>query len=264
MNIYTDLTRRFNHGRLRAVLSSGQAVVLHRVAIMSKDGDWIIREDNEATGHVLAVLGAYGARYRFSAPLDPRWLAGGWSAHCQFHYGELRVRTDFVSRPPRLSDQELADLWAEQEGREVPFVGAKHLVALKQTNREKDYAVIGELARLLTDPRDQLLCSRSVRDIIALAEQHPGLVPELVPARPLLERVGEGPDRLAVALDAERRAMIRANEDRLRRYALAASDWATEWPDVERETAGLSLLDAHDVIRGRAEGVLPFTPGGDR
>jgi hypothetical protein len=119
MNIYTDLTRRFNHGRLRAVLSSGQAVVLHRVAIMSKDGDWIIREDTEATRHVLAV-----------------------------------------------------------------------------------------------------------------------------------------------ALDAERRAMIRANEDRLRRYALAASDWATEWPDVERETAGLSLLDAHDVIRGRAEGVLPFTPAG--
>lgn len=44
MNIYLDLTHRFNEGRLRAVLSSGQAVVLHRLAIMSKDGDWIRRE----------------------------------------------------------------------------------------------------------------------------------------------------------------------------------------------------------------------------
>jgi len=43
MNIYVDLTNQFNDGRLRAILSSGQAVVLHRLAIMSKDGDWIVR-----------------------------------------------------------------------------------------------------------------------------------------------------------------------------------------------------------------------------
>ena len=46
MNIYVDLTIKFNAGRLRAILSSGQAVVLHRLAIMSKDGDWIVREDD--------------------------------------------------------------------------------------------------------------------------------------------------------------------------------------------------------------------------
>jgi hypothetical protein len=42
MSIYLDLTRQFNVGGLRAILSSGQAVVLHRLAIMSKDGDAII------------------------------------------------------------------------------------------------------------------------------------------------------------------------------------------------------------------------------
>jgi hypothetical protein len=56
MNIYRALTREFNHGRLRAVISSGQAVVLHRLAIMSKDGDWIVREGAECLGHVLGVL----------------------------------------------------------------------------------------------------------------------------------------------------------------------------------------------------------------
>jgi len=43
-NIYLDLTREFNAGRLRVVICSGQAVVLHRLAVMSKDGDWILRD----------------------------------------------------------------------------------------------------------------------------------------------------------------------------------------------------------------------------
>lgn len=107
-NIYLDLTREFNHGRVRCILSSGQAVVLHQLAVMSKDGDWIVREDDESLTHVLTVLEGYGARYRLGAPLDKRWMAVGWSAHCEFvdqsgASAPLRVRTDFVSRPPRLS-----------------------------------------------------------------------------------------------------------------------------------------------------------------
>ena len=47
-NPYVRLTHEFNEGRLRAVLASGQAVVLYRLAVMSKDGDWILREDDEA------------------------------------------------------------------------------------------------------------------------------------------------------------------------------------------------------------------------
>jgi len=32
MNIYLELTRKFNSGRVRAILAGGQAVVLHRLA----------------------------------------------------------------------------------------------------------------------------------------------------------------------------------------------------------------------------------------
>lgn len=74
MSIYLELTREFNVGRLRAIISSGPAVVLLRLAIASKDGDWIVREDQEALGHVLGVLESHGAHYRFGAPLDLRWL----------------------------------------------------------------------------------------------------------------------------------------------------------------------------------------------
>ena len=37
-NIYMELTREFNRGRVRAILGGGQAAVLHRLAFMSKDG----------------------------------------------------------------------------------------------------------------------------------------------------------------------------------------------------------------------------------
>ena len=66
-NPYIRLTHAFNERRLRAILASGQAVVLYRLAIMSKDGDWILKEEEEALAHVIATLARHGARYRYGA-----------------------------------------------------------------------------------------------------------------------------------------------------------------------------------------------------
>lgn len=59
--IFRRLSQAFNDGRKRAILCGGQAVVMHRLAVMSKDGDWIIREDDESVGHVLSTLQRFGA-----------------------------------------------------------------------------------------------------------------------------------------------------------------------------------------------------------
>ncbi len=149
MNIYVELTRSFNEGGLHAILSSGQAVVMHRLAIMSKDGDWIVHETEPALAHVLRVLERHGAHYRFGAPLDERWMSRGWSSHFEFRHGALRVRTDFVTRPPRLSAPDLAALWEEQRDADVPVVDVRRLVELKKTNREKDYVVTGRADGIL-------------------------------------------------------------------------------------------------------------------
>ncbi len=260
MNIYLELTEEFNAGRVRCIISSGQAVVLHRLAIMSKDGDWIIREDAEATQHTLTVLARHGARYRFGAPLDPRWLQGGWSGHFEFRRGDLRVRTDFVSRPPRLSEIDLAGLWRQHDNASTscPFLDVPQLAEIKKTNREKDYVVIGELARRMTDSTHQFLYSRSATDLIALASQHPQLVAELTARRPVLGTIAYGRDALEAALDAERRRLTHANEERLQRYARAAQKWAALWPVVEREVQDRPLPEAHAIVVRRAEGVLPF------
>jgi hypothetical protein len=261
-NPYLELTAELNRGRLRALLSSGQAVVVHRLAIMSKDGDWILREEPEAVGHVLEVLSSQGARYRFGAPLDLRWLAGGWSSHFEFRREALRLRTDFVSRPPRIAPDQLTRMWQDAEATGNDVVDVEPLAALKLTNREKDYAVVGELARLMTDPHSQLLYSRSSRDLIKLAEEHPAALAEALRQRPLLARIAEGREALEEALDRERRQLMHANEERLARYQAAVEAWAGIWPEVQRQIQGLSLLDAHRLVTSRAEGVLPFEPTG--
>ena len=259
-NVYQVLTQAFNAGRLRAILSSGQAVVMHRLAVMSKDGDWILREDAEALEYVLGVLESRDARYRFGAPLDCRWLAGGWSSHFEFREENLRVRADFVTRPPRITPTSLRALWAnaEAEAQPVPFTDVITLAELKKTNRERDYAVIGELARLVESPAERLLLSRSARDLIALAAQEPDLSAELVSQRPVLRHVHDGRDGLEAALDAERRELIHANEDRLQSYMDAAQSWMEAWPDIAEEVADMPLREAHAVIAAHAEGRLPF------
>jgi hypothetical protein len=259
-NPYLDLTAAFNRGRRRALVSSGQAVVLHRLAIMSKDGDWVLREDEEALRHVLDVLASRGARYRFGAPLDVRWLAGGWSAHFEHSRDGLRLRTDFVSRPPRLSPEALERLWwdADAVGRDV--VAIEPLVRMKMTMREKDYAVIGELARRIDDPRSQLLFSRSSRDLMRLARAHPAALAAATAERPALAHVPAGREALEEALDRERRVLMRADEARLARYRAAAEAWAAAWPELSRRVAGRPLPEAHRLIVTSAEGLLPYAP----
>jgi hypothetical protein len=159
----------------------------------------------------------------------------------------------------RISLSSLEKLWAEQENQNPPFVDVKRLIEIKKTNREKDYAVIGELSRLVENPRDQLLCSRSARDLIAISKRHPDVVSELTRIRPMLKAVSDGLPRLEEALDAERRSLIHANERKLEAYADAAKDWLAAWPSVQNEIAGRPLRTAHEIIVKRAEGILPFS-----
>jgi hypothetical protein len=258
VNVYVRLTSEFNRGRIRAMISSGQAVVLYKLAIMSKDGDWIVREDAEATAHILEVLASHGAAYRFGAPLDERWLRGGWSSHMEYREGPLRIRTDFVTRPPRLSPEALVAAWQDGERRSPPVLGIRELAEIKKTNREKDYAVIGELARRIADVPSQFLWSRSARDLIRLAEDHPDDWVRACDQRPLLKHASDGLETLEAALDAERRQLMHANERRLQAYRDVALDWAAAWPDVSRAVAGMPLPQAHAYITEHAEGVLPF------
>ena len=144
-------------------------MVYYRLAIMSKDGDWIVRETEDACRRIRGVLAERGARYRPGAPLDPRWLAGGWSSHFELtDTAGRRVRCDFFSRPPRVSRRWLEELFSDPEPRDLDVVDVASLIRMKQTQRAKDYPVIGELARLLP-PEQELELTTDPDRILELA-----------------------------------------------------------------------------------------------
>ncbi len=258
--IYINLTNEFNEGKLRAVICSGQAAVLHKIAIMSKDGDWIIKEDEETTQHILKTLAKYNASYRFGAPLDLKWIKNGWSSHFEFFHNNIRVRTDFFTRPPRITEEMLAKLWQEAEIMSPPFTNKIILAEMKKTNREKDYAVIGEIARRIDNIEDQLLYSRSARDILRFFGTNSELVQKLSNKRRILSFLPCDLEKLEAELDAERRHLIHENEERLAKFATASKNWADKWPKVLKSIEGMPLVESHKIVCKEAENVLPFIP----
>jgi len=146
-NPYFALHKEFKAAGANVLLSSGQACVLLGIAAFSKDGDWIVREDTQSCSAILRVLATRKAVYRLGAPLDIRFLTQGWSSHFEFFTDGLRVRTDFVSRPPRIPDP--SNLWARAASKdEIDLVAVEDVIKLKQTRRPRDYAVIGALAEV--------------------------------------------------------------------------------------------------------------------
>lgn len=258
-NLYFELTREFNQLGPAAVLSSGQAVAYYRLAIMSKDGDWIVREADDACAHVRSVLSRYGARQRPSAPLDVRWLGGGWSSHFEFFDPrQRRIRCDFVSRPPRVPAEALTAMFRGSPASQALLVVERDvLIRLKQTARAKDYAVIGELARQLP-PNEEILWTTDVDRILELSS----LVDRGL-SRPSVQaaRSGAGRATVVAALALEVDALQQSDRGRLIRYQQAAETYLHEFRQLALDQ--LPLDQAHEAACRLAEASLPQRPMGN-
>ena len=253
-NIYFELTESFNVAEPTVALASGQAVVYYRVAIMSKDGDWVIREAPSACSRVLQELHARGARYRPGAPLDVRWLAGGWSSHFEFaDERQRRVRCDFLSRPPRVSRAAIDRLFARTgAASSLNVVDRDALIAMKQTQRAKDYAVIGELAAQLSPEREIELTTDPDR-ILALAPAY-----GRSSARPAVRAaMSSNRHAVVVALAEEIDDLQQADRRRVAAYEAAARTYVQEC-----RATGVSALpvpEAHARMLEIAGRLLPQT-----
>lgn len=252
-NTYFALTEEFNAGASVAALGSGQAVVFYRVSMMSKDGDWVLREVADACRQVLSVLERHGARYRPGAPLDVRWLAGGWSSHFEFFDRDRRrIRCDFVSRPPRVPPAELEALFAHPaEPPGLLVVGVEPLIRMKRTQRAKDYPVIGELARLLPPAREIEMTTDPDR-ILELAPLHGA-----VSARPSVRAAHRRTPRhqVVTALATEIDAWQQEDAARVARYEGAARPYIAAFRNAG--LGALPLAEAHQAVLALAEELLP-------
>lgn len=255
-NIYFQLTREFNARGLITLLASGQAVVYYKLAIMSKDGDWILRESEAACCHVLEVLEHHGARYRAGAPLDIRWLAGGWSSHLEFtDSSRRRIRCDFFSRPPRVTPERLRHFFtAAEPSDELPVVDLESLISMKQTQRAKDYPIIGELSRRLP-PEQELELTTDPDRVLELAG-HYGRESQ----RPAVRAALDGQSRLAVvlALAEEADQLQQRDRVRLQRYEQASRPYLVAVSQLPRSE--LALPGGHDELVRLAEELLPENP----
>lgn len=255
-NTYFELTEELNAEGLIAALASGQAVVFYRLALMSKDGDWILRETPEACRRALAVLQKYGAHYRPGAPLDVRWLQGGWSSHFEFFDPQgRRIRCDFVSRPPRMRTEEVAALFSPvREPEPMLVVGLEPLIRMKQTQRAKDYPVIGELARLLS-PDGELELTTDPDRVLALAPAF-GKDSERSPVR--IARAGGSREDVVVALAREADRLQQEDRVRLEKYRKASEIYLKELQAAK--IGDLVLPEAHERACELAERWLPYNP----
>jgi len=253
-NLYFELTRELNAEGPIAALASGQAVVFYRLAMMSKDGDWILMETPAACQRALDVLTRRGARYRPGAPLDVRWLAAGWSSHFEFFDPKgRRIRCDFLTRPPRVPVEELSTLFTAIAAPTL-VVPIEPLIRMKQTQRAKDYPIIGELARMLPPEREIELTTDPDR-ILALAPHHGG-----GSRRRAVQAAREDRSRDEVVVELAREADRMQAEDRARleRFRAAAEPFLRQFQ--ASGIADLELPEAHQRAVDLALRTLPLDP----
>ena len=222
---------------------------------MSKDGDWVIRETADACERVLGELARRGARYRLGAPLDVRWLSGGWSSHFEFFdERRRRIRCDFLSRPPRVPPTAVEALFAEAESTAQRFavIDPEGLIRMKQTQRAKDYAVIAELARLLP-PEREIDTTTDPDRILALAAEVGGKS-----SRPAVQAARAGAPRrdIVVALAEEADELQMLDRRRVEAYARAAHRYVHEATTLTPQK--LPLREAHGQLCALAERLLPI------
>ncbi|MFH0925218.1 MAG: hypothetical protein V1872_06240 [bacterium] len=154
-NPYFELHKEFTAAGAGVLMSSGQACILYGIATFSKDGDWVIKETKESCGKVLDVLEKKQAIYRLGVPLDIYWLSQGLTSHFEYFLEDgYRMRVDFCSRPPRIKD--IKRIW-DNAGivKNIAFVDIESLILLKQTQRIRDYNVIGTLAEVIGFSQDR-------------------------------------------------------------------------------------------------------------
>jgi hypothetical protein len=236
-NPYQQLQYEFVSAGAKVLLSSGQACVAYGIAAFSKDGDWVIEESDISCRAVLSVLERKNAVYRLGVPLDIRWLAKGWTSHFEYMDGDLRVRADFCSRPPRITD--IKRLWADAvEKSGISVVDAQSLIRLKLSRRSRDYVTIGALAEELglngNLPELALEYLQDYTPLAKAAKRWPEAAArcDREAVRLLLQRASR--DDVVNSLARERDRMMEADEKRIQRMLRASAGYQNDFSALKK------------------------------
>ena len=255
---YKGLVTRARARGIPCAITSGMACVAFGVSEATKDCDLLCAPDS--AGELLDLLGeaALGGQlphYRgnLSAPLDARWIRGGWTSHFVWAPADSGAYLDVFGVAPRSSSP-----WeTEIQG----FYAGPHTVAeMKRTNRDKDWPFVTALGARMIEMGDErgwlhIYDENLLRTFGKAAKQ----AADFFKRRPVLELAANKDPNLRAALRAEieywhelDRARMRIYEKSVRRYMVELRK--SRLPP----NAGLSLQ--HDLRVRCAEKHLPMNP----
>lgn len=221
---YKGLVRRARRRKIPCAITSGMACVAFGVAQTTQDCDLLCAPDS--AGKFLDLLGnmsLHGClpsyRGHLTAPLDVRWLKGGWTSHFIWRVEDGEAFLDVFGVAPRGSTP-----WeAELNG----FYAGLHTVAeMKRTNRDKDWSCVTILGAQMLEREDSRGWLHIYDEELLLTFSRAKAIPlKLQGQRPLLKLVGLEDSRLRAALHAERQFWHELDRVRLRIYAQAAKPY---------------------------------------
>ena len=201
-----------------ALLIGGQACILYGGAEFSRDLDLMLAANRMALPRLEQALAALQADIIAVPPLRLDLLQRGHAVHFRCARPDVAgLRLDLMTRPPRLP--ELDVVWGRHvvvdlDSGPVAVVALEDLVSTKKTQRDKDWATIGELVdadivahRDVADRNRIAFWLRECRDADALIELASAFRETAVAAaadRPLLDAaLNRDPRRLELELAQE-------------------------------------------------------------
>ena len=213
---------------VRHLLMGGQACVFYGAAEFSRDCDIVILADDDNLARLTSALEELAAQCIAVPPLDWNYLTHGHALHFRCKHPEaMNIRVDVMTKMRGCDD--FASLWdrrmtlEDSGGAIYQILGIEDLVKAKKTQRDKDWPMIRRLVdahydEFQDDPTDDrvrfwLRESRTPEVLIAVAAEHPELLRELLPQRPLLvETLGASVTALRQELQKEEAAEKEADE----------------------------------------------------
>lgn len=239
-------------------ITSGMACVEFGVAGATKDCDMLCAANSSDA--FLQSLEATrlrgvtcGHRSHLGAPLDPRWLRGGWTSHFVWRLDQEEACLDVFGVAPRGSTP-----WElDRQG----LYASPHTVAeMKRTDRQKDWPFATALgAKLLRagDPRGWLHIFE-YQILIELAAEIP-CPPELIARRPVLGLLEHRDPRLDLALRGEVEFWQQLDHVRIQVYRQAVRSYVVAVKKDARADAP-DLRTQHQARVEHAKRLLPTNP----
>jgi hypothetical protein len=258
---YERLVSRARNRGATCAITSGMACVAFGVAQTTRDCDLLCAPD--AAGKLFVLLSQTslkdelpGYRGHLTAPLDQRWIRGGWTSHFMWNAGEGEAYLDVFGVAPRASSP-----WeAELEG----FYACRHTVAeMKRTNRERDWPYVTALGAQMIEAGDARGWLHIFDEDLLLALTRASRPPaSLIKERPVLGLALRSDSRLRSALHAEVQFWRELDRARLGIYQRAVPPYMKA---VKRAgvSLGAALAVQHQARVRCAERHLPMNPLAD-